>query len=276
MPPMAGTRPGIELATAHGSTGRPATPSEPRSGAPGRPTPGAATPGTTCAPDGPGPLGGAARPGAITLAAPENGVGGSPTCAAGATPACAAGPDGVAVSGIRTDATFSHPLAHVPPPGSGALTEVSGVRASVPPRRAAAAAPRTVILMTDPSSSRLAIGTGQCQELKRTRPLMRGLSEIRRPARWCFQLTDGRRCRDARQPDDGRRLMQAFLPFGVGIGVGGDPAADPQHRVSDGVELYGSDRDVELAPGDRGRQTNCATVYSATPLLPLRNQLAGT
>ena len=44
-------------------------------------------------------------------------------------------------------------------------------------------------------------------------------------------------------------LMQAFRPFGVGIGVGGDPAADAQHGATRGVELDGADRDVQLASG---------------------------
>ena len=48
----------------------------------------------------------------------------------------------------------------------------------------------------------------------------------------------------------GAALCRHSCPFGVGIGVGGDPAADPQHGVADGVELDGSDRDIELAPGD--------------------------
>ncbi|SPM30957.1 Mycobacterium terramassiliense ORFan, partial [Mycobacterium terramassiliense] len=65
----------------------------------------------------------------------------------------APGPDGFGVSGMRTDATFWHPAPPVvqgPAAGSGVLTEVRGVTASVPPIRADATAPRTAILMTAP------------------------------------------------------------------------------------------------------------------------------
>ena len=52
-------------------------------------------------------------------------------------------------------------------------------------------------------------------------------------------------------PDDRRRLVQAFLPLGVRVGVGGDAAADAEHRVARGVELDGADRDVQFASGHR-------------------------
>jgi len=42
--------------------------------------------------------------------------------------------------------------------------------------------------------------------------------------------------------------MQAFFPFGIWIGVGGDPAANPEHRATSGIEFDGADRDVELEP----------------------------
>ncbi|CKU17893.1 Uncharacterised protein [Mycobacterium tuberculosis] len=45
--------------------------------------------------------------------------------------------------------------------------------------------------------------------------------------------------------------MQALRPFGVRIGVGGDPAANAQHGVACGIEFDGADCDVELASGDR-------------------------
>src|SRR5947209_19595615 len=89
-----------------------------------------------------------------------------------------------------------------------------------------------------------------------------------------FHLTGLGRGRDAGQPDDRGRLVQAFLPFGFGIGVGGDPAADAQHGATVGSEFDGADGDVQLASRDRGCQTDCAAVYSATAMLPLRNQLA--
>ncbi len=63
--------------------------------------------------------------------------------------------------------------------------------------------------------------------------------------------TDPSSGRGARQPDDGSGLVQAFRPFGIGVGIGGDPAADAQHGASGGVELHGADRDIQLAPGDR-------------------------
>lgn len=44
--------------------------------------------------------------------------------------------------------------------------------------------------------------------------------------------------------------MQALLQFGIGIGVGGYPAAYSQHGVTGGVEFDGSDRDVQLTSGD--------------------------
>lgn len=46
--------------------------------------------------------------------------------------------------------------------------------------------------------------------------------------------------------------MQALLPFGVDVGVRGDPTADTEHRASGGVELHRADRHVEFgaATGD--------------------------
>ena len=64
-------------------------------------------------------------------------------------------------------------------------------------------------------------------------------------------LTDRCRGRDARQPDDRGRLMQAFLPFGVGVGIGGDPAADTEHGATLATELDGAYRDIQLTSGDR-------------------------
>src|ERR1700731_3483080 len=141
----------------------------PAPGAPPAPIPGELTPGTARAA---GPAGAPGVGG--TLAA--SGVGASPVCAAGA--ACTPGADG-GVSGIRTDATFWHPappLPHGPAAGSGVLTEVSGVTASVPPMRADATAPRTTILMTAPSGGRLAVGAGQSMKLRRTRHVAWGVS----------------------------------------------------------------------------------------------------
>ena len=225
------------IAAASGSPGTPTsgtpTPGRAAAGAPPTPTPGPPTPGTARTAPGapPGPDG---APGAITLEASEDGAGAPPGCAAtGST----AGPDGFGVSGMMTDATLSHtapPLPHVPVAGSGVLTDVSGVTASVPPSRADAAAPMTAILMTDPSSSRLAIGAGQCLKLRRTRDadvggypkFMAGVLMFHPIDLLTALLTDPSRGRDGRQPDDRGRLVQAFLPFGVGIGVSGDPAAD--------------------------------------------------
>ena len=47
--------------------------------------------------------------------------------------------------------------------------------------------------------------------------------------------------------DERRRLVQALIPLGVGIRVGGDAAADAEHRVAAAVELDGADRHVQLA-----------------------------
>jgi len=66
-------------------------------------------------------------------------------------------------------------------------------------------------------------------------------------------LTDRGGSRRVRQSNDGRRFVQTLVPFGVGVGVGGDPAADSEHGVADGVELDGPDRDVELASCDGRR-----------------------
>src|SRR5438270_7254670 len=169
---------------------RPAT-----SGTPAMPTPGRAAELGTPPPPPPSPgEPNAGTPPEAGAAAPPGsaGPGGVTTLPAGSAPACAAGadaPDGAGVSGIRTDATLSHItplLPQVVAVCSGVLTEVSGVTASVPPRRAEAAAPRTAILMTVPSGCRLAMGAGQSQKLRRTRLIMRAVSRNSWPGRRRF------------------------------------------------------------------------------------------
>ena len=79
-----------------------------------------------------------------------------------------------------------------------------------------------------------------------------------------------------REPTTACGLVQAFLPFGGRVGVGGDPAADAEHRRAVGVELDGADRHVQLGARDRRRHADGAAVHPAPPRLPLRKQLTGT
>jgi hypothetical protein len=44
-----------------------------------------------------------------------------------------------------------------------------------------------------------------------------------------------------------RGLVQAFVPFAVWIGIGGDATADAHDRIACAIELDGPDRHVELA-----------------------------
>jgi hypothetical protein len=49
------------------------------------------------------------------------------------------------------------------------------------------------------------------------------------------------------RPDERCGLVQALLPFAVGIGVRGDAAADAEDRLAELVELDRPDRDIQLA-----------------------------
>ena len=64
-------------------------------------------------------------------------------------------------------------------------------------------------------------------------------------------------------------LVQALLPFGCRVGVGGDPAADAEYRRAVGIELDGADRHVQLGARDRGRHADRPAVHSAPAWLPL-------
>src|SRR5271169_3261378 len=227
---------------ARGSPGRARSPGRP----PGAPPP----PDVLDPPEVPDPAtareadGWELAPGAITFAADSvDGLG-----TAGAAAGSGEGAAGFGVSGIRTDARRSHPAPHVPPPGTVVETELIGVAASAAPSTAAAAAPMAATLMTDlQQSTRLARVGGH--SLRAHGPRRSRYAKFHCQPRWVVQLTDTSRYGRGRQSDDRGRLMQAFCPFGIGIRVGGDAAADPQHCATYCVELDGADRDIELAPG---------------------------
>ncbi len=119
--------------------------------------------------------------------------------------------------------------------GDGVLGEITVVLAGATPRTAAGGGWR-------PDQGRLRRGG--------RRPTRRAVpSALRRGAQGPPRLARRARRRDGRQPDDGRGLVQAFGPLGVGIGVRGDSAAHAQHRAARGVEFDGADRDVQFTSG---------------------------
>lgn len=71
------------------------------------------------------------------------------------------------------------------------------------------------------------------------------------PARGRWVGMRSRRSQVAPAADDGRGFVQALLPLGVRLGVGGDSPADAEHGPPVRVELDGADRHVELTSRDR-------------------------
>ena len=59
---------------------------------------------------------------------------------------------------------------------------------------------------------------------------------------------------------DGCGLVQALLPLRLGVGVGGDAAADAEDRPPGGIELDGADGYVELGSGHRRGQAQGSAV----------------